>query len=219
MRLLVTAGPTREAIDAVRFITNASSGKMGYAVAAAALSRGHEVCLVSGPVSVKPPRAADVVPVVSAAEMFAAVSQRVAWCEALVMTAAVADWRPKRPAGTKLKKSQMAPVLELERTADILCGIRAAKGERVYVGFAAETGNLEQEALRKLKHKGLDLIVANDVSRADSGFAVDTNKVTLFGADGTVSRLPLLGKPEVAERILDWLESAVSPGPRAGSTR
>lgn len=206
MRILVTAGPTREAIDPVRFISNRSSGKMGYAVAGAAVSRGHEVCLVSGPVCLSAPEGVRLVSVTSAEDLLAAVRAELASCDALVMAAAVADWRPVNVAGEKLKKASMRPVLEMERTPDVLAAIRGEKGERVFVGFAAETQNMLEEAGRKLREKGLDLIVANDVSRKDAGFGVDTNQVVLLAADGTREDLPMLSKGEVGRRIVEWVE-------------
>jgi phosphopantothenoylcysteine decarboxylase / phosphopantothenate---cysteine ligase len=206
MKILVTAGPTQEPIDPVRFISNRSSGKMGYAIAAAAVAHGHEVRLVSGPVAMAAPPGAILERVTTAEEMRRAVDANLGWCNALVMAAAVSDWRPVRVSETKLKKDAMPAALPLERTADILKEASASKGNRIHIGFAAETGAVGQEALRKLKAKNLDLIVANDVSRPDSGFGADTNKVTFFAADGTVEELPLLSKEDVAGRIVAWLE-------------
>ena len=206
MRILVTAGPTREAIDAVRFISNRSSGRMGYAIAACAAARAHEVRLVSGPVALGAPARVAVFPVLSAADMLEAVTAHVNWCDALVMAAAVADWRPRHVQAGKIKKHGGPPHLDLEPTADILAQVRPLKGPRIFVGFAAETGSVRAEAERKLHAKGLDLIVANDVSRRDAGFDVETNQVTLLSADGAVRELPLLRKDEVAAHILDWIE-------------
>jgi phosphopantothenoylcysteine decarboxylase/phosphopantothenate--cysteine ligase len=210
MHILVTAGPTREFLDPIRFLSNRSTGKMGYAVASRAAARGHAVTLVSGPVALTPPAGMEVVQVVSARDMLAAVQEHLAACEALVMTAAVADWRPTSTAITKLKKRDMRPVLELEPNPDILLTVRPLKGDRVFVGFAAETDNVLAEADGKLERKGLDLIVANDVSQPDAGFEVDTNRV-VFLARGVPPRpLPLLSKLEVADRILDWIEARLS---------
>ena len=206
MRFLITAGPTREFMDPVRFLSNRSSGKMGYAIAVAARDRGHEVVLVSGPVSLPAPGGIRVVSVVSAAEMLEAVSTHLESCEALVMAAAVADWRPVSVSDQKVKKSQAASRLELEPTPDILMTLKPRKGSRTFVGFAAETMDIETEACRKLVAKGLDMIVANDVSQPDSGFDVDTNRVVFLTGDGSIVRLPLLSKRDVAERILDWVE-------------
>jgi len=205
LHILVTAGPTREAIDPVRFISNPSSGKMGYAVAAAALERGHEVLLVSGPVPLAPPAGAVPVSVVTAEEMLAAVRDNVGWCDALVMAAAVCDWRPRSVAEHKLKKSQMSGTLKLERTPDVLLEIADLKQGRTYVGFAAETRDLEREARRKLAEKGLDMIVANDIAAADSGFGSDTNRAMIMTADA-VEEPALLTKTELAERIVVWIE-------------
>ncbi len=207
MNILVTAGPTREPLDPVRFLSNRSSGKMGYAVAAVAKERGHDVVLVSGPAALEPPAGVQVVRVTTAAEMLAAVEMRVGWCEALVMAAAVADWRPAQVRGHKIKKSESLSMLQLERTPDILRSILPRKGERVFVGFAAETESLLEEARRKMLEKGLDLIVANDVSRRDAGFDVDTNQVVLLSRDGSAEKLPLMSKREVAARILERIES------------
>ncbi len=206
MRFLVTAGPTREHLDPVRFLTNRSTGKMGFAVAAAAVAAGHEVVLVSGPVSLPTPEGVERVDIVSARDLLAAVEERLPESDVLVMTAAVADWRPKATSATKLKKGTMNPVLELEPNPDILRTIAPLKGDRLFIGFAAETGDPVPEARRKLAAKGLDLVVANDVSLPDSGFAVDTNRVT-FVTPRNLSFLPLLKKTEVAVRIVAWAEA------------
>lgn len=210
MNLLVTAGPTREWLDPVRYLSNRSSGKMGFAIAQAARARGHRVTLVTGPVALADPAGVKVVRVTTAAEMLAAVRRSLPRCRVLVMAAAVADWRPRRRAARKLKKEQMRPVLELERTPDILQTLRPRKGPRVFVGFAAETGNPLAEARRKLHAKGLDLIVANDVTQRDAGFEVDTNRVTLLSADGAMRHLPLMSKRAVAGRIVAWIEARVA---------
>ena len=205
MRFLVSAGPTREHLDPVRFLSNRSTGRMGFAVAAAAAAAGHEVTLVAGPVALAtPPGVARRIDVVSAREMLAALEGALDETDVLVMVAAVADWRPRETAAAKLKKSEMHPVIELEANPDILRTLVPRKGGRLFVGFAAETGDPLPEARRKLTAKGLDLIVANDVSRRDSGFAVDTNRVTLIAADGTCRALPLLPKDDVARAIVEW---------------
>lgn len=224
MRILVTAGPTREFMDPVRFISNRSSGKMGYAVAIAARNRGHEVVLVSGPVALAAPVGVTVIPVVSAAEMLAAVSGNLDSCDVLVMAAAVSDWRPAVVSGQKLKKLKREPDLRLEPTADILQTLKPRKGNRVFVGFAAETEQVEAEARRKLVSKGLDLIIANDVSQADAGFDVDTNRVVLITSDALPLSLPLMPKQEVGDRIITWVEERartipfVKSGSSAGRT-
>jgi len=203
MRILVTAGPTREPIDPVRFISNRSSGRMGYAVAEAALARGFEVILISGPVCLAPAAGAEVVPVGTAEEMLFAVKSRLAGCDVLVMCAAVADWRPAHYSPVKLKKDRTRSSLELERTPDILAAVAEGKGKRIHVGFAAETGDPTSEALRKLREKVLDLIVANDVSAPDAGFGVETNRAALIDRKGSVEQLPLMSKRELADIILD----------------
>ena len=207
MNILVTAGPTREAIDPVRFLSNRSSGRMGYAIAAAAAQAGHVVRLISGPVALEAPAGVERIDVVSAQEMAAAVQAHVTWCEALVMAAAVADWCPATVSPAKLKKHAGALTLELERTPDVLASVRPLKGERIYVGFAAETGDPEPEARRKLAAKGLDLIVANDVSRPDAGFEVATNAVMLIDSDGGMRQIETAPKAEIASEIVAWIES------------
>ena len=209
MRILVTAGPTREPIDAVRFISNRSTGRMGYAIARAGAGRGHEVLLVSGPVSLTSPSGVRVVRLTTAAEMQKAVHDNIVWSGALVMAAAVSDWRPRTVSSRKLKKNEIHGKLLLEKTPDILGSVLEQKGNRLYVGFAAETENVIEQARRKLLAKRLDMIVANDVTRPDSGFEVDTNKVTLLTADGGIEELPLMTKDEVAGKIVDWIEKNV----------
>ena len=207
MNILITAGPTREPLDPVRFLSNRSSGRMGYALAAAAAERGHDVTLISGPVALPPPKDVQVVRVVTAADMLAAVKLQLKKCGALIMAAAVADWRPVHVGKRKLKKGrQQRMTLELKPTPDILTSIGRFKGQRIFVGFAAETHNLRNEAKRKLREKNLDLIVANDVTAPGAGFEVETNRVTIFDAHSE-EQLPLLTKREVAERILDRLEA------------
>lgn len=175
-------------------------------MATAARARGHETILVSGPVALPPPAHVHLVKVVSAEEMRDAVLRNLEGCDALIMAAAVADWKPAERGAGKLKKRQMSRELRLAPTPDILMEVRPLKGTRIHVGFAAETDAMEDEAARKLTEKGLDLIVANDVSRSDSGFDVETNQVLLLGADGTREPLPLLSKREVASRIVAWIE-------------
>jgi phosphopantothenoylcysteine decarboxylase/phosphopantothenate--cysteine ligase len=201
-RLLITAGPTYEAIDPVRGITNRSSGKMGYSVAEAALARGAEVTLVSGPVSIEAPRDAKVLRVRSAGEMFDAVMASLEAATIVIMAAAVADYRPARQAGQKIKKNGLKMTVELEPTQDILATVGAAKGDRVVIGFAAETEDVVANARKKLMDKGADIIIANDVSQPDSGFDVETNRIALVTKDGAIE-LPLLTKKAAAERILD----------------
>ncbi len=209
MNILVTAGPTREAIDPVRYLSNRSSGKMGYAVAAVAAARGHAVHLISGPVCLSPPAGVTVTQVVSAQAMLRAVEARFAWCQALVMCAAVADWRPRAPASEKIKKHDGVMSLELEPTPDILRRITPGKAHRIVVGFAAETVSPDAHAATKLKAKNLDYIIANDVSREDAGFEVDTNAAVVLGADGYRDDWPLMSKRAMADRIIDLVEAAV----------
>lgn len=206
MNLLVTAGPTREHLDPVRFLSNRSTGKMGFAIAQAAAERGHAVTLIAGPVSLPTPAGVARVDVTSALEMLDAVLRHLPQHDALVMCAAVADWRPKLASAAKLKKADMRPVLELEPNPDILKTVRPLKATRLYVGFAAETGDPLAEAQRKLAAKGLDLIVANDVTQPDAGFAVDTNRVTFVSATEPATALPLLSKLDVGREIVTWLE-------------
>jgi len=214
MNILVTAGPTREPIDPVRFISNRSSGKMGYAIAAAACERHHPTRLISGPVSLPSPAGVETISVLTAQEMCDAVTAHLPWCHALIMVAAVADWRPVLTSAQKMKKSEDLSTLRLERTPDILRSVAPAKGSRIFIGFAAETQHLREEAERKLREKNLDLIVANDVSRTDSGFETDLNRVTLLMRDGTCEEIALTSKREIASRLISWLESQ-SPAPDA----
>ncbi len=207
MNMLVTAGPTREALDPVRFLSNRSSGRMGFAVAAKAAEAGHAVRLIAGPVALQTPAGVERIDVVSAEDMFVAVAERVAWCDALVMAAAVADWRPAVVGERKLKKGEGSFRLELERTTDILQSIRNRKGGRIFVGFAAETGDPQAEATRKLAAKGLDMIVANDVSRPDAGFEVETNAVTFIGPTGILRHIETAPKTEIAAEIVKWIEA------------
>lgn len=203
--ILINAGPTREAIDPVRFIANASTGKMGYSIAAEAVRRGATVRLVSGPVSLDPPEGADVTHVTSAAEMLEACLAAFDGADAAICTAAVADYTPKKSADHKLKKTvERVDVIELVETADILAALSAEKGERVVVGFAAETNDVIPYAQAKLARKGCDLIVANDVSRSDSTFGSDTSRIAFVSASG-VEELDTLPKSQVAEKIIDRL--------------
>jgi phosphopantothenoylcysteine decarboxylase/phosphopantothenate--cysteine ligase len=211
MKLLITAGPTREHLDPVRFLSNRSTGKMGFAIARAAAERGHSVTLVAGPVALPTPNGVARVDVVSALEMLDAVTRLLPLHDALVMCAAVADWRPALSSAAKLKKADMKPVLALEPNPDILKTVRPLKGPRLFVGFAAETGDPLPEARRKLESKGLDLIVANDVTQPDAGFATDTNRVTLLSATEPPDALPLLSKLDVGRALVLWLERHARP--------
>lgn len=203
LRVLVNAGPTHEAIDPVRYIANRSTGKMGYAIAEAAARRGAEVTLVSGPTSLPTPAGVRRVDVESAAQMHDAMLAEFAAADAAICSAAVADYAPAAPADHKLKKSrEHLDAIALTETADILADLCAAKGERTVVGFAAETDDLLAHAREKLAHKGADLIVANDVSRPESTFGADTNRVALVSADG-VEQLETMPLADVANAILD----------------
>jgi phosphopantothenoylcysteine decarboxylase/phosphopantothenate--cysteine ligase len=201
-RLLITAGPTQEALDPVRYLTNRSSGKMGYAVAEAAIARGAEVTLISGPVSLVPPRDAITISVKSASEMHRAVMDNLEDATMVVMAAAVADYRPASVSQQKIKKNGGGIAIELEPTDDILAAVCRERGNRIVIGFAAETEHVIENARKKLAAKGADLIVANDVSAADSGFDVETNRIALVASDGVIE-LPLMSKREAADRILD----------------
>ena len=201
--VLVTAGPTIEDVDPVRYVSNRSTGSMGYRVAEAARDRGARVILVSGPTALAAPQGVTFVAVRSAEEMRAAVAAHVGPATTVIAAAAVSDYRPADASASKLKKTDAPLRLDLVRTPDILKGLGESKGGRLLVGFAAETEDLVQNARRKLEAKNLDLIVANDVTAAGAGFAVDTNAVVLLRRDGQRRDLPLATKREVAERILD----------------
>jgi phosphopantothenoylcysteine decarboxylase/phosphopantothenate--cysteine ligase len=216
--VLVTAGPTCEDLDPVRYITNRSSGKMGYAIAEAAAGRGARVVLISGPTSLETPAGVERLDVRSAEEMRRAVQQRFAQCTIAVFAAAVADYRPAEPLPGKLKRANEPLSIRLEPNPDILAEAARDKGERLVVGFAAETDHVAENARKKLASKNADLIVANDVGAEGAGFDVDTNVVTLFARDGRDLPLPKMPKREVAERILDEvlrLRSAAVPARRS----
>jgi phosphopantothenoylcysteine decarboxylase/phosphopantothenate--cysteine ligase len=200
-KIIVTAGGTREPIDPVRHIGNRSSGKMGYALAEAARERGAEVTLISANVSLEEPGGVAVIKVRTAAEMKRAVDGAVKKADVLLMAAAVADYQPEKPAGSKIKKeSKQDLTLKLVKTPDILSEVR---GNFLKVGFAAESENLMAGAKKKLKQKNLDLVVANDITAPDSGFDVDTNRVVIIDKKGKTEELPLMSKREVADRVLD----------------
>jgi phosphopantothenoylcysteine decarboxylase/phosphopantothenate--cysteine ligase len=201
--LLVTAGPTEEPIDPVRFLSNRSSGKMGFAVARAARLRGAPVILVSGPSALPAPYGVKFIPVRTAAEMREAVLGSLAGVSVLVMAAAVSDYRPKVTSPEKIKKSQAELTLPLELNPDILREAGQRKEKRLLIGFAAETESLLANARKKLAEKNLDLIVANDVSLPGAGFAVDTNIVKLIDRSGKIEELPLMDKEDLADRVLD----------------
>jgi phosphopantothenoylcysteine decarboxylase/phosphopantothenate--cysteine ligase len=202
-KVLVTAGPTRENLDPVRYLTNRSSGKMGYAVAEAAARRGAHVVLVSGPTSLEAPAGVERIDVQSADEMHRAVLEKVADCSIAIFAAAVADYRPTESNGHKIKRNKESTTISLEPTPDILASVARNKGERFIVGFAAETEHVAENARQKLAAKNADMIVANDVTAEGAGFDHDTNIVTLFARDGRDLALPRMSKSEVAQRILD----------------
>ena len=203
MNLLITAGPTREAIDPVRYLSNRSSGRMGYALAEAALEAGHGVTLVSGPVSIPAPAGANVVRVESAQDMYEAVRSHLASQDAAIFAAAVADYRPALVAGQKIKKTSEQLTLQLERTPDILGSARAVFGfQGVLVGFAAETEDLLAHAQEKLQSKGCDLLIANDVSRPGTGFDSEENEVTLLFPNAAPCPLPRGPKTAIAREII-----------------
>ncbi len=199
-RIVVTAGGTQEPIDPVRHIGNRSSGKMGYAVAEAARDRGAEVKLITAPTSLPEPAGIEVIHIETTLQMKEAVAKATAQADALIMAAAVADYQPKSVAKAKIKKETPSLTLELVRTPDILTEV---KGDFLKIGFAAESEDVVANARQKLEKKHLDLIAANDITAPDSGFGVDTNKVTLIDRNGKIESLPLLTKREVADRILD----------------
>ncbi len=209
-KVVVTAGGTQEPLDPVRVIANRSSGKQGFALAQAALDRGADVTLITGPTGLATPVGAKRIEVTRAAEMAEAVLSKSAQAAVLVMAAAVADFRPAEPAGSKIKKSAGLKSVKLEPTDDILMAVAQARAESgrpgVVVGFAAESQDLVANARAKLEAKGLSLIVANDVSASDAGFGADTNRVVLIDADGGVQELPLMSKAAVAERVFDRVQ-------------
>ena len=240
MKIIVTAGPTREYLDPVRFLSNPSTGKMGFAIAAEAARRGHDVTLIAGPVALKTPNGVHRVDVTSAREMLKAVEKSLltSCCDDLsleyrdirpsghrrnltvfIATAAVTDWRPAKCAAKKLKKGEMSSTLKLVRNPDILktiAGVRHGRSPRPtiaglkLIGFAAETNAVLSEAARKCREKGLSFIVANDVTKRGCGFGTDTNRVTFVFPDGTQRKFPLMTKRMVAKRILDALSSVAS---------
>ena len=209
-KIIITAAGTIEPLDPVRFLGNHSTGKMGYAIAAEAARQGADVLLVSGPSALPNPAGVRMNRIQTAREMQAAVEAEYAQADAVIMSAAVADYRPKTVAAEKIKKIDDELVLHLERNPDILWGLGQQKQQQVLVGFAAETCNVEKYAKKKLAKKNLDFIVANDVSAKDAGFAVDNNRVQLYFRDGRTEKYPLMAKSELAKVILDKL-AAILP--------
>ncbi len=202
-RFLITAGPNREPIDPVRYLSNRSSGKMGYALARAALNRGAEVALVSGPTALDPPAGARLIPVVTAAEMRAAVLMEYPQCTAVMMAAAVADYHATAVAEKKIKRGKEAIEMRLEPNPDILKELGNNKDGKWLVGFAAETEDLTANAEKKLREKNLDMVIANNVAESGSGFDGDTNIATIVDRSGVVRSLPLMSKDDLSDRIYD----------------
>jgi phosphopantothenoylcysteine decarboxylase/phosphopantothenate--cysteine ligase len=210
INILITAGPTREKIDDIRFITNRSSGRMGYALAEAALKRGMNVTLISGPVCLAPIKGINTIKVESASEMADAVFRLESEAEIIISAAAVADYRPVKVTKGKIKKSGGEMVLKLERTTDILQTLGKSKRKNLFLaGFAAETERLLEYAEIKLKKKNLDLIIANDVSDSEIGFNSDANAVTLIFKDGKKIDIPRSSKKTIAEKIIDEIISTI----------
>ena len=210
-RVLVTAGPTVEAVDPVRFISNRSSGKMGYAIAKMAKRRGASVTLISGPVTIKPPPDVSVINVKSAAEMHDAVKDNYTNCDILVMAAACADFTVENYSNEKIKKGNKSDVtLKLTRTVDILKDITQEKGDKVVIGFAAESENITENALVKLREKNLNFIVANDIKNPDAGFEVDTNVASIIDTNETVIHYDIMTKDDLAEEIMDKIASLLT---------
>lgn len=203
VKVLISAGPTLEPLDPVRYIANRSSGKMGYHLAEVAMERGGEVILVSGPVQLPAPAGVQLVKVETARQMHQAIIENFNAVDVVIKAAAVTDYRPKQVAAEKIKKNEDQLLLSLQKNPDILAELGRLKQHQILVGFAAETNNLEQYAQAKLKNKNLDLLVANNVSMPGAGFDVDTNIVKIFCQNGTVTELPLMSKRAVASRILD----------------
>lgn len=206
MKLLITAGPTREPIDPVRYISNKSSGKMGYAIARAALRAGHQVILISGPVNLRPPAKARVIAVGTSDEMFDAVHQHVQGVDAVVMCAAVADFKPAVYTPRKIKKRDGLTQLRLKPARDILSSIAKLQKKILIVGFAAETESLRANARKKLREKECDLVVGNDVSRMDTGLESDENELILFFKNGETRRLPRATKIHLARKLVEIFE-------------
>ena len=202
MKFLVTAGPTREPIDPVRYLSNRSSGKMGYAIAEAAIENGHDVFLISGPVNLDPPRGVEFIAVSTGDEMFDAIDRHLRNCDVLVMCAAVADYKPKNYSPGKIKKRDTNLSLELIPTRDILGSLSKQDRQFLVVGFAAETNDVEENAQKKLRDKNCDMIVANDVSRANSGMESNENEVTILFRNGEKKKISRAPKKIIARELV-----------------
>ncbi|MEY2527476.1 MAG: phosphopantothenoylcysteine decarboxylase / phosphopantothenate---cysteine ligase [Verrucomicrobiota bacterium] len=206
MRFLVTAGPTREAIDPVRYISNRSSGKMGYAIAEAAIEAGHDVTLISGPANLQPPHGARLMSILTSDEMHDAVHRHLRDCDVLVMCAAVADYKPAKPSAQKIKKRDETFSLELAPTRDILASLPRDR-QFLVVGFAAETQNLKDNAQNKLRQKNCDIVVANDVSHSNIGMERDENEVTVFFKNGQEKKFSRAPKQNLARELVKIFEN------------
>lgn len=202
MRFIVTAGPTREPIDPVRYLSNRSSGKMGFAIAEAAIEAGHDVVLISGPVNLEPPNGAQFVSTLTSEEMHDAVHRHVACCDVLVMCAAVADYKPTKIAPRKIKKHEATLSMELVRTKDILASLAKEDRQFLVVGFAAETNDLEENAKKKLREKNCDIVVANNVSNADVGMESAENEVSILFRNGETKKIPRSPKKNIARELI-----------------
>ena len=202
MRFLITAGPTREPIDPVRYISNRSSGKMGYAIAEAALEAGHDVILISGPVNLDPPPGVRAVSILTSDEMYDAVHRHMRDCDLLVMCAAVADYKAQEVSATKIKKRDKHLALDLILTRDILASLPNEDRQFLVVGFAAETNDVEENAAKKLREKNCDIIVANDISSVDSGMESDANEVTILFRNGEKKKISCAPKKIIARELV-----------------
>lgn len=206
MRFVITAGPTREPIDPVRYLSNRSSGKMGYAIAEAAIEAGHDVVLISGPVSLDHPRGVQLILISTADEMHDAVHRHVPACDVLVMCAAVADYKPAEASAIKIKKSEKRWSLDLVPTRDILASLSKPNRPFLVVGFAAETNDLEENAKKKLRAKNCDIVVANDVSGPNCGMESDENEVTIFFKSGAPKKISRAPKKNIARELVNIFE-------------
>ena len=206
MKILVTAGPTREPIDPIRFISNYSTGYMGYSLARCAKRRGHDTVLVSGPVGLTPPRGIKVIYVKTAAEMGHEVKKNLPWCDCLIMAAAVSDYRTQRYSTGKIKKDKNKVLLRLVRNPDILMSARSAFRDKIIVGFCLETGDLVRNAIRKLRSKGLDIVVANKVDERHSPFGKGKTEVTIIDRNGRLDKIKNADKEEISKILLDKIE-------------
>ena len=207
MRFVITAGPTREAIDPVRYLSNRSSGKMGYAIAEAAIEAEHDVVLISGPVNLEPPRGVQLTSISTADEMHDAVHRHVRECDVLVMCAAVADYKPAKASARKIKKNEKCWSLDLIPTRDILASLSKQDRQFLVVGFAAETNDVEENAKKKLRSKNCDIIVANDVSDPNYGMESDENEVIIFFKSGAQKKISRAPKKNIARELVNIFEN------------